>query len=284
MLSILKLNKRIKDILCCPFCKTQQLNENENEIQCKTCCAIFKVQQNGVVDFRVIPPVKNRLFEEFWGNGQSAYEQWAKNLPDGVDYYLNQIKESAKTYTEFCDLKSIKGIVVDIGGNDGRLRHFLSSSPQCEYVSIDPYLTVREDLSRSGRLEAYPILSIPCDFICGMAEHLPFIHNSVDFCRMNSVLDHLWDANLGMREISRVLKPGGLLFLGVSVLQKKNWLSASHQKAKDIVKCVVGKTDKHVWHPTLEEVYKLTETVGLIKEKEMFYGNELQAILKKPAL
>lgn len=149
-------------------------------------------------------------------------------------------------------------------------------------MSIDPYLTVREDLSTAGRLEAYPVLANPCNFICGMAEHLPFAHNSVDFVRMNSVLDHLWDAHLGMREVVRVLKPNGLLYLGVSIVKEKARWQFMLQSAKDLAKVVLRREDKHVWHPTKDEVDTLANFVGLEKVKEMPCVGEVQALFRKP--
>lgn len=45
-------------------------------------------------------------------------------------------------------------------------------------------------------------------------EHLPVEDASVDVVLMNSVLHHVPDAELFLAEIARVLRPGGLLFIG----------------------------------------------------------------------
>lgn len=277
----IKLDDKIMEILACPFCRCQDLKVEDGHLCCSTCYARFKVHPNGVVDFRVIPPVRNVLFERYWIAGQEAYEQWAKDLPTDADFYRKQIRDSTSIYTDFCDLSSINGVLLDIGGSDGRLRHFLPPPPQCSYVSIDPYLTVREDLSRVGRLEAYPVLANPCDFICGMAEHLPFISNSVDFVRMNSVLDHLWDAHLGMREVVRVLKPNGLLFLGISIVKEMARWQSMLQSAKDLAKVVLRRKDHHVWHPTRDEVDTLVDSVGLNKVKEIPSDEEIRVLVQK---
>ncbi len=49
------------------------------------------------------------------------------------------------------------------------------------------------------------------EFIVGDIEHMPFLSNSFDAVLCQCVLTVLSDLNLGMREINRILKPGGLL-------------------------------------------------------------------------
>jgi len=151
-------------------------------------------------------------------------------------------------------------------------------------VSVAPNLTVREDLSRAGRSEAYQVLRTPCKFICGMAEHRPFVHDSVDFVRMNSVLDHLWDTHLGLREIMRVLKPNGLVFWGVSTVHEKSTMHSLLEKAKDLAKSVLRRRDHHIWHPTSEDVDLLTQSVGLVKVREMPCAHSVNALFRKPTL
>ena len=278
----IKLDDKIMEILACPFCKCQNMKVEHGHMFCSICYATFEIHPNGVVDFRVIPPVGNNLFEHYWIKGQEAYEQWDKNLPTDVDYYLKQIKDSKYEYVDFYNFSSIKGVLLDVGGSDGRLRYFLAPPSECSYVSIDPYLTVREDSYSEGRLKAYPILANPCNFICGMAEHLPFVHNSVDFIRMNSVLDHLWDPYLGMREMARVLKPGGLVFLGVYVIKEKTKWQQRFQSLKDIAKVLLHREDHHIWHPRIDELNTLVQAVGFKKVNEMAVGAGIVFLLKKP--
>lgn len=119
-----KLDDAIIDILACPFCKSQNLKEKEGHLNCSICYATFPIHPNGVVDFRVIPSVRNVLFEKYWIEGQKAYEQWARKLPTDPAFYRKQIRDSVPIYKDFCDLSLINGILLDIGGSDGRLRHF----------------------------------------------------------------------------------------------------------------------------------------------------------------
>ena len=258
------------------------LLNKQGSLLCSTCQAIFQIHSDGVVDFRVLSPVRNTLFAKYWKHGQEEYENGARECPTDAEYYRKQIRDSEREYRDFCDLSSIKGVLLDIGGSDGRLRHFCPSDSELSYVSLDPYLTVRKDLMSVGKLAAYPVLDTPCDFICGMAEHLPFINNCVDFIRMNSVLDRLWDAHMGMREMMRVLKPGAEVFLGLYLAPEKTRLESQVQRLKDFTKILLRREDHHVWHPTLDELYSLIDTVGFERVKENVFAEGSKFLLKKP--
>ena len=278
----IRLDGRIMEILACPFCKCQDLQIKHDHLSCLTCNAVFEIHPNGVVDFRVITPIRDTLFEKYWIRGQREFEQWAKRRPTDAQYYLKEFEDSQKEYVDFYDFSSIEGVFLDVGGSDGRLRQFLRPSPDLYYVSIDPHLDARESSYSAGRLKVYPVLADPCSFICGMAEHLPFTHNSVDFMRMNSVLDHLWDPYLGMREMVRVLKPGGLVFLGVYVTKEKTKWESRFQSLKDMAKVLLHNKDHHIWHPRIDELNTLVQAVGFEKVKEMAVDGGIVFLLKKP--
>ncbi|KUI15636.1 hypothetical protein AU192_07160 [Mycobacterium lehmannii] len=49
-----------------------------------------------------------------------------------------------------------------------------------------------------------------------MAEHTPFADEYFDFATAYSFMDHLFDAHLFLKEVHRVLKPGGVFFAGLN--------------------------------------------------------------------
>lgn len=51
--------------------------------------------------------------------------------------------------------------------------------------------------------------------VCGVSQNLPFADGSFDFVVSNHSLEHFRDAEGAIREIGRVLKPGGRLFVSV---------------------------------------------------------------------
>ena len=66
-------------------------------------------------------------------------------------------------------------------------------------------------------MKAYPCLIEPCNFLLAQAERLPFKNNSFDWVHMRSVLDHLEDPYVALKEAYRVLEPGGSLLIGLTV-------------------------------------------------------------------
>jgi SAM-dependent methyltransferase len=134
---------------------------------------------------------------------------------DSLDFYLDEIDSVKEIYTrEF----GIMGKVLDVGGGQGRLRHFLSKDKIPLYVCVDPFITVFNNIdAQSNLLRAYPCLSDPCPFVVCHAEFLPFRNNSFDWVHLRSVLDHFSDPYLAIKEAYRVLGDAGTILLGLTV-------------------------------------------------------------------
>jgi len=70
-----------------------------------------------------------------------------------------------------------------------------------------------------GRMAAYKGLEtvdlLDADIVTDLNERWPFDNNSVGVVRANDVLEHLRDSIHTMRELSRVLAPGGMAFIQV---------------------------------------------------------------------
>jgi|GEM_PF-5602352 len=62
-----------------------------------------------------------------------------------------------------------------------------------------------------------------CDFLLGDAENPPFKEESFDCILYLNILEHLPDPETGIKEISRVLKPGGCVILATDL--KKGFLT-----------------------------------------------------------
>jgi SAM-dependent methyltransferase len=233
----LSFGNEIANVLGCPVCKSS-INADSDifvpELQCKICDTQFPVTENGVPDFRLIPPhYSQKQFHAFWEQGQTAYESWSKNRPTEKEYFEQQIR-SCNFYHEFVgSLDHCKGVLLDVGGNDGRLLHWFKARDR--YVSVDPFLTVREDLLSPARLSCYPSLAKPCNFLCGRVEYLPIKNSSIDFVWCASVLDQVWDPFGSLLEIRRVLKPDGKFFL-VTHIQKSTGGRKSTSRSSKITR------------------------------------------------
>jgi ubiquinone/menaquinone biosynthesis C-methylase UbiE len=95
--------------------------------------------------------------------------------------------------------------VLDIGcGSGGDVRAMAEIvGPKGRAVGLDSSATMVEAArQRSGS-------DLPVEFVVGDAHHLDFPDNSFDACRTDRVLLHLADPSQAVREIARVLRPGG---------------------------------------------------------------------------
>jgi SAM-dependent methyltransferase len=121
---------------------------------------------------------------------------------------------------EFCGHKA--ETVVEIGcgvGTDGS--RFLEGG--ANYVGIDAsYVSVQT------ALDVFRMLDLPGKLTCGDATALPMRSESADFVYSNGVLHHVPDIIGAVREIHRVLRPGGrcvvMLYHGSSFNYRVNIL------------------------------------------------------------
>jgi len=75
----------------------------------------------------------------------------------------------------------------------------------------------------SARLQWARRERVPASLVCGDIEHLPFAESSFDKILMSEVLEHLADHTTGLRELLRVLRPGGILALSVPHARYPFW-------------------------------------------------------------
>lgn len=95
--------------------------------------------------------------------------------------------------------------VLDIGCGTGKLlRRAATYWPQAHLIGIDP---------TNGMIEMAKRLTPDATFSLGTAEALPLQDASVDLALSTSSFHHWQDQAAGLREIARVLRPGGYFLL-----------------------------------------------------------------------
>ncbi len=95
--------------------------------------------------------------------------------------------------------------VLDVGCGTGRLlRRAHASWPGARLIGVDP---------ANGMVETAKRLTPNATFFTGMAEALPLEDASVDLAFSTISFHHWQDQAAGLREIARVLRPGGYFIL-----------------------------------------------------------------------
>ena len=95
--------------------------------------------------------------------------------------------------------------VLDVGCGTGKLlRRANTYWPEAQLIGVDP---------ADGMIEMAKRLTPNATFFTGMAEALPLEDASVDLALSTSSFHHWQDQAAGIREIARVLRPGGYFIL-----------------------------------------------------------------------
>jgi ubiquinone/menaquinone biosynthesis C-methylase UbiE len=110
-------------------------------------------------------------------------------------------------YYFFVPLRSyLKGVVLDIGCGIGEVSEHVQSREKYLGVDVNPYcVKYLQQNSLQAKL--------------GSAYDIPSENSSADVVIMSHVLEHIDDPEKAMREISRVLKPLGLLIIIVPTIK-----------------------------------------------------------------
>ena len=126
--------------------------------------------------------------ENYRGSG------WGKKKMDRVFSVLSK----------YVDFEEGRYEVLDLGCGGMTLGKELHKVPSFHVVGVDIVFELLRSLSRK-RTPDIPLVS-------GDIEYLPFRDNSFDLIAHNQVLHHFLSRHIALSEITRVLKPGGLLF------------------------------------------------------------------------
>lgn len=159
--------------------------------------------------------------------GPEAYESWRKTSLGA----LTEAIEQRLILELMGDLKDAR--VLDVGCGDGVLT-CVAASRGARVVGVDP------DSSMLGAARARADRAgVKADFLDGHIERLRFADASFDAVVAVTVLCFVSDASAALREMARVLRPGGRVVLGelgrwslwAAIRRLRGWLGAATWRA-----------------------------------------------------
>jgi len=128
-----------------------------------------------------------------------------------AEWEFEQSKRLNRYYLPEIDLlKEIQGkTVLDIGAGSGGKTTFYALNGAKRLTGID----TEERFIMQARDFASSKNARDIDFIVANAEVMPFQNASFDMCVMNDVFEHLSKPEVVLKEVNRVLKPHGKVFI-----------------------------------------------------------------------
>jgi SAM-dependent methyltransferase len=140
-------------------------------------------------------------------------------LDDGSDvagYDVGAAPRFQKVYENICrqlvdDYGVVGGVALDIGCGPGQMTVALAQMTELHVIGVD---IEPEAIEVAGGHAQEAGLGDRCRFVCADAHSLPFPDDYADLIVSRGTLPFLRDQALAIREVYRVLKPGGVAFLG----------------------------------------------------------------------
>lgn len=142
--------------------------------------------------------------------------------------------------------------IVDVGCDTGIIKRFVPPVKNSRWIGLD-IITTRKGLEVAGYEEI-----LQCDF----DEGLPLPDSSVDIVICSHVLEHLPRPEFTMGELARILKPGGMLLVGVPIAPK----FIARLREKQFQKQLASgkrKMGQHIQMFWIKRLKKLVEDKGL---------------------
>jgi SAM-dependent methyltransferase len=180
---MLEIKQKIEQVLQCPECRDILISEIESQqLVCTGCGQVVKSFQGKPV-FIEIP--ENISVTEFRQRGEGKGTPWRQANWRFLESRIDQLPGDA--------------LVLDVGSGRGDFSEIIA-------------------LRRSLALDIYPYPEV--DIVCDLTQVNPFKENCFDAIVLMNVLEHVFDSKVFLKELAKLLKPGGQLLVAVPFLLK----------------------------------------------------------------
>lgn len=200
--------KTAHDIFQCLVCSNSKFEITDTVWKCALCGKIYKVEKDIPLLVKSWEQLElkleeARLVKPNWYSGEQPPEvvsPWKHHLKKRRLY----VEKSIATYLQ-AKVQGLSDTLLDLGCGDGNNLEYLQKYAQSVYAS--DYNIVR--LARA-RLR-YASVKL---FLADMLDY-PVKDNSFDIIFFNHVLEHISEDSRALKTVQKILKPDGLLILGV---------------------------------------------------------------------
>jgi ubiquinone/menaquinone biosynthesis C-methylase UbiE/uncharacterized protein YbaR (Trm112 family) len=265
------MKKDVLDFLLCPSCNNPTLRvsnisyENKNEIRtgkvkCTFCTSIFEIK-DGILNLLMNPGCEIVKEQEGWTILEKAVvntDELMLALPNAFgDKHEEGWKSQAENFNLIFPIIKINKSdkVLDIGAGRCWATRFFAKQG-CNTIGLDILLTKYVGLLTSDvYIEKENVFF---ERICSSMEKIPVGDNTFDIIFMSATLHHSSSIGVVMKEISRMLKPGGSFVL----INEPVKGYTDRNKASDSPEYKAGIN---------EHLYKLGDYLGSLKKAGLIY-------------
>jgi ubiquinone/menaquinone biosynthesis C-methylase UbiE/uncharacterized protein YbaR (Trm112 family) len=207
----------VTDIIACPSCKGPLGPPQEGEYQCKRCAAEFQTEDGIAVflrgDSKIVADEADRA--EFWNSG------WEKRNAHMLAKDREEILKERQEYREYL-IKEGYPSAVDLSPDDLKDKLFLNigcgggyegllfSGYGTKYIGVDFSYNATSFTKKFIDKAGFDGTTFQAE-----AEALPFKDNSIEYVYSSGVLHHTPNTEDTLKEVYRVLKPGGTAMIGL---------------------------------------------------------------------
>tara|TARA_B100000315_G_C14557335_1_gene578801 strand:- start:659 stop:1570 length:912 start_codon:yes stop_codon:yes gene_type:complete len=208
--------KKINDLFSCPNCKSALLKKNNNKINCKECGDTFDILFNTPVFIKNNSPVL-----EWYNFNKDSKLSTKKDFKRLLKYIYRKIKPVERIWTTKSK-RAIQNLIEKLNPdiNDNNVVLIGSGFEPVYRRILNPYKNIiYMGLSNRGSVD---IINDICN--------IPLLDEKIDLVLSSSVLEHVYNPEIAVQEMHRVIKPGGYVYAEIPFMRSYHMIPIDYQR------------------------------------------------------